>query len=370
MIQQILLPSNTSADHLVAAFLLKEYGEKQYPGVGSAELVFVATATPAEVLELNAIGSSEPVAAGPTDTISAALGLSRLPELQTLLKWIRNWQKNTEHPGPFELGRLVPSVVQSGDPSQLDPLVSVLQLHINEQKKIYYELPEEWSALVKGEGPSDLYDIKQGGRNIVLAAAQSDNAALAGYLFQNKKTKADIVIQEFADGRIDITTNPNSSLDLTELAKVVRLEEARVVGRDYRYTVRILFALPGFAEDSPEWYYDERRQSLLNHSGPAAKAPASALTIDDLLSAAFVALSSDIWEKDCPPTDCRGRACYFYDYGMPRCRGREVAAVPDMLAAKFQQKLSGKRQNRGRQSGRSGSQPAQKSSKKTNKKPV
>jgi len=346
-IQQILLPSSATADHLIAAFLLKEYGAKQYPGIEQAEVVFTISSDPNTVLDLGNFIEPDHEFEGVTDAVAHKLTLSRLPELQMLLKWTSQYLKRKQQPSPFDLGGLVPIVAQAGE-GQLELIFGVLRLQLEQQRRLYYGLPEEWVKLTKNDGPSDLYDLTVGDKNVVVAVAQSAELGIADYLFQNKKTSADVVIQQFSNGRIDIHTNPASPIDLAEVAKVIRLEEARVHGRDYTMTLRIFFAHEGFAEDSPEWWYDKSQQKFLNNSGPAAKAPQSGLSVQDVLSAVYVGLSSDVWAKDCPPAGCIGNSCYFYDYGLPRCRAREIAVVGDTFEEKFKEKLKGGGKNRGR----------------------
>ncbi len=360
-VQTILLPPNLNSDVLVSLYLLRTYGGKLFPNVDTAKLSFGAPEPEKLFDEILATGTLVPHLIptektplnSTSERIIHALSIERLPEIQSMLKWVARDQRGRKEADPFNLSQLLQLLLQDSHDAQavIDQVMPFLEVHARLQKDNFYTLPEEWSNMLKENKASGLYDLEYGERTVVAAIVESDTPGFPAFLFQNKKSRADIVIQQLSSGRINVETRPGTNIDLSEPAKVIRIEEARKHDRDYTQVLRVFFSYDGVAEGIPEWHYDKERQAMLNTAEDDSTIPVTALSVQDVLNAIYIGLSEKQWEKDCPPKGCRGNACYFYDFGLSRCRARELAMTPDIMEEKFQEKKSGKMNNRHRRGG-------------------
>lgn len=348
-ITRILLPE-ASADAVVAAFIARQYGSKLYSGIGSAA-IDMATGELAD-LDFDALVNqgilglkNMPMSGSGTGLLTLRLAdvltLHRLPELQKIFKWIEfgpddeSLEKH-EIVQLMELSELLEELQAGNQPlnAVIEQAFPLLQAHVDQQRRMFYDLPDEW-AKIQQQGKGETAQMKNGEEPISVVSVVSDSLDMAEFLFQYKKTKADVVVQQFSDGGINVYTNPASQIDALNVARVLRAEEARRQERDLSENLGFFFNVEGVADLVPEWFYDQASQALLNHSTDTLTLPPTILPLNEVMGAVYIGLGDDVWEQKCPDEGCRGAQCYFYLYGLERCRARELDAVPQLLEEKY-----------------------------------
>ncbi|MFH1425953.1 MAG: hypothetical protein ABIG66_00805 [Candidatus Kerfeldbacteria bacterium] len=351
-ITSILLPTELNKDTIAAAFLLQEYGPNAYHDVTAAAISTEAEGAAAESLEAEIKNGVFMISALPQDSSNTGtltvrmaehLEIRRRPELQKMIQWVQG--ETGAEPLATAATKLADLKQEGHEVNEiLYNIFPLLQSHVHEQKRYHYNLPDEWAKALQG-GQAQVYDMKYGKDPLTVAVIEAKSDDMSGFLFQYAKINADIVVQQYPDKSINVITNRQKNISLENVARIVRAEESRKRDRDISGTSGFFFAREGITEGVVEWYYDTALQQLINRSTDDRQLPPTALTLQDVASAVYIGLTEDVWEKKCPKTGCRGAACYFYAYGLLRCRKREMDELPEMLEQKFNEKKQRDRQN-------------------------
>lgn len=339
-INSIVLYPRPHTDTIVAVLLLKEYGINEYENIDKANLLFW-TAPPQGKTEeqllqegclLVDIGGGKFDHHDTKDSVSRlvakGLGIERLPELQKMLKWAERDEKKGQ--GTISKDQLDRAFGFSGlimslhrtylkTPEMVYNIaLPVLQAHLSQEKRRFYDLPQEW-ADAQSTGKAQIYQMKHGNQELTVVMIETASMDIVGFLRNYKKTRADIVIQALPSGHINIITKQNTKIQLADVIRILRTEEARKKKIDLGHPSSKDLSKPERLEKVPEWFYDTAANTVQNGGVIPESTPPTVLAPQEVVNAVFVGLDKDLFEKTCEGKQCRTTDCYFYEYQLPRC---------------------------------------------------
>ncbi|HEY4508036.1 MAG TPA: hypothetical protein VJJ55_00060 [Candidatus Paceibacterota bacterium] len=316
-IKEILMPTRPQVDTAIAVFLLKTYGEKEFPGIASAvcrvspKLPEGKTGAQLEAEGALAMdigggafdhhGRAEKVTA--CDLIARRLGISREPSIQKLLELARRddfYGKGTVSTDPLDRAFGFPGLLTAmnkecpDDPDRIMRFFcELLSYHYHEEIRRTKELPEELAAKSERGGVTSLV-VKQRDKKLKVAIIESDSVSMPGFLRSREGGGFDVVAQIRSTGHVNILTRQTKRVDLRSLAVLVRTEENTHSEHPSDFPPRLL-ALAGRLEDIPEWYYDTATNSLQNGgASPTGTAP-TRITKDAWPKLVDAGLSERLW---------------------------------------------------------------------------
>ena len=349
-IKTIVLYPRPHIDTIVAVLLARAYGEKKYPGVSNSAFEFWTELpegkTPDSLLEegylLIDIGGGtldhhiEDEDTKITDGVAKLtvqhLGIERFPEIQKLLQWAQRDEidgkgisSNDPLDRAFGLSGLTMSLlrVHADKPEMIvTSVLALLEAHLAQEKRRFYDIPEEWVAATKN-GKGALYTMAHGDRKVTVASIETSSTEMAGYLRNNRNIKADLVIQVLPSGHINLVSNQSSSLELKDIVRILRVEEGRKKGIDLSHVSEKDLASRRRIPEIDEWFYDIVANTVQNGGVVLDSMQPTRLSAAEVLNAVYVGLDMYMLEKKCPPAGCRGNACYFFDFKLKRCTDRK-----------------------------------------------
>ncbi len=297
------------ADTAAAVFLLKTFGEKQFPGAAEAKLIFWTAPptdkTPEEYeregfLLLDLGGRFDHhvtnVASGKrTDCLSTlvarALGMEQNPILKKLLAWAKRDDlegKGTVSTDPLDRAFGLSGIIMNlnrefaNDPEKtINFVMTILRVHVNEEYRRQVELPQEWERLQR-EQKARLFKSSQGSAELNGVLVHTDNIALPGFL--RAAHGFDVVAARRSTGHTSIMTKQERSLDLRPVIAGLRMQEALKKNLSFDPNDEKLSA-PGKYPGLEEWYYDDAANSLQNGGVNPQGIPATKLEDEEILIA-------------------------------------------------------------------------------------
>jgi hypothetical protein len=308
-IHTIAIFPKIQADTATAVFLLKNFGEKKFPGISKARVVFWTTPPSQKTPEtweeegylLVDLGGrfdhhiTNRRQGNRTECVSTLIAkfleMDKNPALQKILTWARRDDlegKGTVSNDPIDRAFGLSGIIMNlnrefhDQPQKaLDFVLSILHVHISEELRRHVELPELWTKLLSS-GKGGLFNVKQSEKELKGAYAETDNIALAGFLRAAKKI--DLVVQRASDGHTNIITHQQQNIDLRPLIAALRLAESEKNGGAITSNHANLFA-PGKLHEVQEWYYDDAANSLQNGGINPQGVPSTKLSLTEILQA-------------------------------------------------------------------------------------
>ncbi len=305
-VHTIALLPRIQADTASAAFLLKTFGERLYPGISKAGFAFYTMPpdgkTPEEMeregtlmvdlggrYDHHRANIEQSARADCVSTLIARdLGLENHPSLKKLLAWAK--RDDLEGKGTvssdvldraFGLSGIIMSLNRfyDGHPEQvLRVVLPILRAHVQQEYESTVELPAEREQLQK-EGRAQSMTLTQGPAELETAVVQSDNTALPGFL--RAAHKFDVVIIRRATGHTNILTNQLRSVDLRPVIRQLREAEAKARGLTLTATDAV-----GRQEGLPMWFYDDAANTVQNGGANPGETEPTRLPLEKIVSCA------------------------------------------------------------------------------------
>jgi len=281
--KKIIIPTRPHPDVIVAIFLLIKFGQEKYPGIKDAsidiwqELPAGDTNLSLEkkgVLLLDVGGGKfdhHKTGKNLSQLIAEDLGITAESSIAKMLAYAERDDKHglgtvsaDSLDKAFGLSGLVSALNKTiTDPEKIVKIVlPLLEAHCAEEKRRTQELPQEFENKLK-EGKAEIFEVKQGKKNLKVVVLESDNLSMAGWLKSAGGLKADVVCQKNSAGFTNILTKQLKMVDLRWPAAYLRKAEAELRNRKLTYLTFDLMK-PGKIQDVPEWYYDTATNSVLN----------------------------------------------------------------------------------------------------------
>ena len=309
-IRTVAMFPKIQADTAAAYFILKTFGERLFPGVGQAEVVFWTalpegkTAAQLEsedclTIDLGGmfdhhlanekLGKRQECVSG---LIARHLGMENDVTLKKLLTWAKRDDlegKGTVSPDPLDRAFGLSGIIMNAnreyanDPKRtLDLITQIIDLHVREERRRQVELPEELAKLEK-QGKVQAFPLRQGSADLQAMFVETDNVSMAGFLRAAKKM--DLVIQRRSTGHTNIITQQMRSIDLRPLVAVLRLAEAEKKGVKLNVDETALMSA-GRLAGTEEWYYDDAANSIQNGGVNPQGVTATALNPQEIMAIA------------------------------------------------------------------------------------
>lgn len=282
----VMLP-RLQVDAIVACFLLKNFGDNHFPGIGNAQYVFlVDVPRDRDPKDLQKDGwifldmgggafdhhttrnSSQEKCL--SQMIAEYLGISNNRSLRKLLEYAR--RDDLEGKGTlskdsidraFGLSGLVNDLNRMLPDDQESVLLTIFPLlmaHYGEEKKRAEDLPMEYEMKVKN-GKAKIGTMQSVKGSLVVAVIETDEIGMAGYL--RAQQGVDMVIQKMSSGHVNIITHQKKAFDLSELVRQLRMAEAESKGIFFEVEEKDL-AMPGRLQGIEEWYFDTKATTIQN----------------------------------------------------------------------------------------------------------
>ena len=297
------------ADTATAVYLLKAFGEKEFPGISQAKVVFWTSAptdkTPEQYeqegyLLLDLGGRFDHHRANKesgmrteclSTIVARALGMEQSPIIKKVLTWAK--RDDLEGKGTISADNIDRAFGLSGiimnlnrefadQPEKtLNIVMTILNVHVSEEYRRHIELPQEWEKL-QAEGGAVEFATRQGSADLKCVLVHSDTQALAGYL--RAAHKFDVIVVRRSTGHVSVVSRQERSLDFRPVIALLRMQEADHKGlaidpKDPKLTVAGKY--PGLEE----WYYDDAANTLQNGGINPQGIPASKQSDEEVINA-------------------------------------------------------------------------------------
>lgn len=282
--QKIILPTHPHTDTLVGIFLLKEFGNKKYPGINKAKIEVWNSLPEKESSEslfqkgyfLIDIGEGrfDHHFRGKTvsQMIAEDLEIAGVPALNKILTYAERDDKyglGTISSDPidkaFGLSGLITALnkIFDQDPNRVAEIIlPIVDAHYREEKRRTEELPQEFEKMLK-EGKAEIFILKQQKKKLNVVIIESSNPSIVGWLRSSAGQKADVVVQQMPSGHVNILTRPLKRVDLRLVVILLRKEEMISHNRQMEMSFSDLVSF-GRVPGIPEWYYDRATNSFQN----------------------------------------------------------------------------------------------------------
>jgi 2'-5' RNA ligase len=281
---KIILPSRPQPDTIIGIFLLRAFGKEKYPDIDKAKIEIWQELPKNETsvsLENRGVLALD-IGQGKFDHHQRNTTLSKLiaedlniiadPCLQKLLAYGERDDKyglgtisSDSLDKAFGLSGLITSL-NKGAPENpervIEIILPIITAHCIEEKKRTVEIPKEFDEKFS-QGKVDIFEIKQGKKEIKVISLESNNLSMAGWLKSGDGKNADVVCQKNDDGYVNILTKPLKKIDLRWTAAYLRNEESKIRNKRLNCSTFDLM-MPGKVLGVPEWYYDRATNSILN----------------------------------------------------------------------------------------------------------
>ncbi len=312
MYKKVIIPTRPHPDVIIGLYLLIKFGQEKYPGVENAQIdIWQELPAGDSVLTLEEKGILLlDVGAGKFDHHSTGKNLAQLiaedldlDNNPALIKMLNYAQRDDKHglgtiskdplDKAFGLSGLIASLnkVESNPQRVVETILPLLEAHYIEEKRRTEEMPKEFDQKLR-EGKAEIFDVKQGKKNLKIVVLESDNLSMSGWLKSTNGLKADVVCQKKESGFTNILTKPLKNVDLRWLAAYLRKAEAELRDRKLVCSTFDLM-VPGKIEEVPEWYYDRATNSILNGGASPKGILPTAISLDIIKDILKEALSNE-----------------------------------------------------------------------------
>lgn len=289
VVKKIIMFPKIQPDTAIALFLLREFGEEQFPGARAAPVAFwtklpedqtVAKLEQEGVLLLDMGGGrfdhhnkrpdGEKICL--SEVVAAELGVRENQTLAKLLAYAHRDDvegKGTVSPDPldraFGLSGLLMCLNRdfSAEPERvLNMVFPLVESHYREEHRRNFVLPQEYEDK-RSRGEVIELTVRQGSKKLKVIVLTADSVGMSGFL-RGGPPKADVVVQKFGSGHVNIITRQWKHIDLRNLVVVLRVDEMRRRRVDLKSIDWQQIAGPGFFKEAPQWYYDTAANTIQN----------------------------------------------------------------------------------------------------------
>jgi len=296
-------------DPICALFLLREFGEEQFPGIKEARIEYwnkLPDGKTADELEAQGYilvdlgggkfdhhhGSHGPKTDCASTLVAKHLGVDQKPELRKLLQYVK--RDDLEGKGivskdlidrAFGLSALIMNLNRDY-PEHPDFVVETVSriflAHYHEEYRRKVIMPQEW-AYLQACGRAKRVDFTKGDQRYHVVFVESDSKTIVGFLRALKTVQANMVVQRTASGHTNIITNQNKQfIDLRGLIAGLRKAEAGRRQVDISTMDAERLSMPGRMPGVPQWYFDTAAKTLQNGGAAAAGIEPTALSLLDI----------------------------------------------------------------------------------------
>lgn len=330
----IYIYKDLDPDLLIALYLLKEQGGERYPGIHQAR-VEVAGELPqnknGKILEDEGSISFglESALFQKLSNLSFSRQIVNTLKIETgsAIEAFLHIAEHTQQKEHQDFHMILESLIDeyADNPSKAyKASYPILNAHFNAlQEELAPIATEYMNKLNNSEVIA--FVAPQKGADIRVLLIESGNPEMAPFLHNQEEIHADVVVQKFESGHVNITTRQKLNINLEETIAVLRIEEARKKKLPFDQINWNDLRIEDRMEGLEEWKYDVEGKGIFNTKALGKKNKgATMLTLKDLHIALQIGLNSNKLDRKCPPVGCRGKKCPFYFYNLKRCSDRRL----------------------------------------------
>jgi hypothetical protein len=334
--KKILIPNKPHLDPIAAIYILGQYGQEQFPGIDTAEIIFYESGEdPSEeerarlegegVLMIDVGGglfdhhqSQGNIKETSASLAATYLGVENNPELNALLSYVREDDLEGLHNRFGDLAYLLKCMHKQNMSSTevVQTALQVLHLFQTSQLDWHQNVHQEYEAKCK------IIRVKHFKRKMKVGIIESDNIQVANYGITADNLS--VVIQLRSTGHVMILTNKLHRIDLREIIGAIRKRELELRG----YTEPIdpkRLQFEGKNSQLPMWFYHRSLNSFLNGSDALSKTEATKVPFEEIIQFVIYGLTTDESEF----CDCAqgGANCPFANYGFSKCAAKRRGEI-------------------------------------------
>ncbi len=295
-------------DEVVAIVFLLHFGDKKFPGIKDAKVIFWNSAkTPdgrtwlewyKEGFILVGVGGSpydeHPVDGQPrrenecaATLVAKSLGIDKEPRFKELLEYtLQNDSQGGK--SPHDLGALITLCNKThfdNDPQgALEWAMQPIWWKIVQQTKFFTETKKEFDTKCR------VIQCNHYGREITVVAGQSDDLEIGAYARSEHGANADVTILRNSKGLTFIITKKRSGINLNHAVIGIRVQEMLAKKLSFRLNDMAL-TTDGTVPGSEEWYYDSKARWILNGSQSSIDTTPSRIPFDKLVEVVIESLN-------------------------------------------------------------------------------
>ncbi|MBI2984940.1 MAG: hypothetical protein HYY50_04950 [Candidatus Kerfeldbacteria bacterium] len=317
-------------DNIVALWLLREFGEPLFPGIGQAKIVFwnqLPDGRTADQLEQEGVLlidlgggrfdhhhdehiSDKQTCA--TTLVAKFLGVDQRPELKKLLEYVR--RDDLEGRGivskdpidrAFGLSAIVMNLNRAypDHPEYvIDMVTRIVIAHYHEEYRRKVLMPKEWVELQR-TNKAQRFELTAAGETLQVVMVETDSKAMVGFLRAVGDVKADVVVQRLSTGHTNIVTRQAAPrLDLRPTIAAIRLAEAEKKGFNLSQASREQLEKPRRLEGVEEWYFDTAANTLQNGGVATSNVMPTRLSLAEIRSILERALPGSLSTRPVQPS--------------------------------------------------------------------
>lgn len=329
-------------DEIFAIWLLRHFGEAEFPGVSSAPVEYWEAGMEetnwrdhfaAGTLQLGVGGGRFDEHPRPgrdrkeghsaTSLVATALNVASDEGLKRTLDYVITDDLEGSR-NPFSLASLVVTLHRQhpNDPQfVIDWATTAIDALLANQQHFFGETRREF------EEKAVITTFRQHGKKRKLAAIETDDLQVPAFARSKLGGYVAVVIMRNSGGQTSILTNKHYRLKLNDLARCVRIEERRTKDESRPSANWKSLEIEGEVSGAEEWFYFKEGEMLLNGSPTHPEVPPTSLTLERLVELVTVALSDREFEptrqEQCREGVCTNSSaspCPWYHWGLSRCR--------------------------------------------------
>jgi len=333
-------------DEILAIFLLKTLGEKFFPGIADAKIVYwgkgcnTPDGRPVEAWEAEGylpvgVGGgtlfdehatpTRPRREGECAASLVAKYLDVFDELwfQEVLEFVtRDDLKGNA--SQYDIGAIA-KILQLQNPDNpevaFEWVMIGLGAKIKQRMAFWRQTRQEFERLAKIETVPGPF-----GKDIRIAVIRSNDPQIAKYATSRKGGDVQLVVQQQETGNVQIFRSHRSNIKLYDVARPIRLEEEYLNDKVVTTSWTELEA-EGTVAGSENWCFGEHGQWLLNGSLTATDVPPTKIPLETIVKIIKTAMDPASFSPDRAPkcregtcTSTSHNPCPWYELGFKRCR--------------------------------------------------
>jgi len=253
--------------------------------------------------------------------VAKALGIEDDPALKKLLHFtVTVDQKGGAQ--PFDVSSIT-KVLHERFPQEPQKVIKWTEMAIEakyfEQSQFFRKAKEEFESKAKTQW------VKTSKGKVKMVTVVSDLPETVKYALSISGGQAGVVIIQNTSGNVQIFTSKRFGLKLSELARIIRIEEQKAKGKILIRDWKKLESEE--VEEIKEWFYFQKGEMLLNGSLTAPDVPPTRLSLKKIEELVKIGLNPQTFEPSraeiCRSGICsstRKDPCPWYKWGLYRCR--------------------------------------------------
>ncbi len=309
-IHTVVLYPRPHPDNVAALFLLREFGQEQFPGIEKSKLEFwtklpegkTADELETEGVLLIDIGGGtfdhhqeehhDDRTTCATTLVARFLGIADRPELRRLLEFVRRDDlegRGTVSKDVIDRAFGLSATFMNFNRDYPDHPEYVVEIgarifgaHYHEEYRRKVLMPQEWAHLNES-GLAQQFTVATGTHPLRVVLVQTDSKAMVGYLRAISTIQADVVVQRQLSGHTNIVTRQiGSRLNLLPTVAAIRRAEATKKGLDTSSLTADQLEKPRRLEGLEEWYFDTAANTIQNGGAVSADVDPTRLSLGEI----------------------------------------------------------------------------------------